>query len=512
MQKKPDPFLFVIFGGSGDLNKRKLMPALFNLFSGNLLPENFAILSLGRTHYSEEAFRAAMEGNLEEFAQSRPSGREAIRSFCGHLHYLTFDMSRHEEYSRLNARLQELDQEHDLSGSTLYYLAIPPDFVGTIATELGFHGLHQPEKPGSWKRVIIEKPFGRDLPSAIELNARLSSIFAEDQLYRIDHYLGKETVQNILALRFANGIFEPIWNRHYVHHVEITAAEQLGVQDRGGYYDTSGALRDMLQNHLLQIAATIAMEPPAQFAGESVRNERIKLFHSLRPLQPGEVGRQVVRGQYLAATIDGEEVPAYRREKNVDPHSMTETFVALKCYIDNWRWSGVPFYIRTGKRLPTRVTEAVIHFRETPHKLFHHQAHESQTINQLILRIQPDEGILLRFGMKVPGAGFTIKNVSMDFHYSDLADSVLPEAYERLLLDALNGDGTLYARADAVEAAWRFVAPIQEAWATDPAIKLSGYPAGTWGPREAAALFDSPEEEWRYPCKSLTGDESYCEL
>jgi glucose-6-phosphate 1-dehydrogenase len=421
-------------------------------------------------------------------------------------------MSKKDDYSKLKVKIEAVDKKIKTGGNYLYYLATPPEFFQDISTSLKTQGFPINSNNGRWRRIILEKPIGQDLESAIKLNHHVLNIFHEDQIYRIDHYLGKETVQNILAFRFANGIFEPLWNRNYIHHIEILASEQIGVEDRGGYYDSSGALRDMVQNHLLQIAATIAMESVSTFDAKAVRDEKVKVFQALRRIKPEDVRKQVIRGQYISSSIRGKKVPAYRNEKNVDPQSQTETFVALKFYIDNWRWGGVPFFIRTGKRLPTRVTEVVVHYNKTPHHIFKMDQSNDSHDNQLVIRIQPDEGILLKFGMKVPGSGFNIKNVGMDFHYSDLTDAKVPEAYERLLLDALLGDGTLYARADGVEAAWNFIDPILSAWENDPSIKLYGYPAGTWGPKETRQLFDDPSEDWRYPCKNLTGDDTYCDL
>ena len=340
----------------------------------------------------------------------------------------------------------------------------------------------------------------------------MQEIFIEDQIYRIDHYLGKETVQNILAFRFANGIFEPLWNRNFIHHVEITGVENIGVEDRGGYYDSSGALRDMVQNHLLQVLSIIAMEPPSKFEATALRNEKVKVFQSLSQIKPEDVKKQVVRGQYTGSTVRGEKVPGYREEKGVAADSRTETFLAMKFYIGNWRWGGVPFYIRTGKRMPTRVSEVTIHFKKTPHALFSQNLAPTVGDNQLVIRIQPDEGILLKFGIKVPGAGFEIKTVNMDFHYSDISERTIPEAYERLLLDCMLGDASLYARSDAVETCWEFISPILDAWENDPDLPLYGYPAGTWGPKEASNLFDESNEDWRYPCKNLANDGEYCEL
>jgi glucose-6-phosphate 1-dehydrogenase len=416
------------------------------------------------------------------------------------------------DYRQLSIRLREIDEQRKIGGNYLYYLATPPEFFQTVSSSLEQEALHTNSGNGRWRRIILEKPIGQDLGSARELNHHLLKIFHEDQIYRIDHYLGKETVQNIIALRFANGIFEPLWNQNYIHHVEILASEQIGVEDRGGYYDSAGALRDMVQNHLLQVAATVAMESISTFDAKAVRDEKVKVFQSLRKIKTEDIAKQVIRGQYINSTIRGDRVVRYRDETNVSTDSKTETFVALKFYIDNWRWGSVPFLIRTGKRLPTRVTEIVIHFKQTPHHIFKADKNKNTYDNQLIIRIQPDEGILLKFGMKVPGTGFDIKNVGMDFHYSDLSEKNIPEAYQRLLLDALLGDGTLFARADGVEAAWEFIDPILSAWQDDPSIKLYGYPAGTWGPIESRQLFDDPSEDWRYPCKNLTSDDTYCEL
>jgi glucose-6-phosphate 1-dehydrogenase len=420
------------------------------------------------------------------------------------------DMEDAGEYERLHDELQKVDKEKGMEGNYLFYLSMPPAMFGPIACNLGKAGLHQ--HSNAFRRLIIEKPFGYDLESGLELNKQLHEAFGEHQIFRIDHYLGKETVQNLLVMRFANGIFEPLWNRNYIHHVEITSAESIGVEDRGGYYDGSGALRDMLQNHLLQVVGITAMEPPSSMSADAIRNETFKVFQSLKPIKESEVLKHVIRGQYVASHVRGEAMKGYREEQGVDPESRTETYVAMKFFIDNWRWGGVPFYIRTGKRLPTRVTEVVVHFRPTPHGLFK-KDEICRGCNQLIIRIQPDEGILLKFGMKEPGAGFNVKSVNMDFHYSDLSDVVLPSAYERLIYDAMMGDSTLYARSDAVEAAWRFIAPVQKAWTNDPDMKIYGYPAGTWGPENADDLIaNKVTSGWRYPCKNLADDGEYCEL
>ncbi len=501
--KTPENFILVIFGGSGDLTVRKLIPALYKLYKGKFLPKKFSVLGLGRTDYTTASFREKLLVNLK----SQNKSDDELEKFLTHIHYQNLHMRTAEDYTELKLRLDELDRELQISGNYLFYLATPPDFFMDVAKNLGNLELQRSTSANSWKRLIIEKPFGHDLQSARDLNNRLRETWQENQIFRIDHYLGKETVQNILAFRFANGIFEPLWNRNYIQHIEITASETIGVGERGGYYDKSGALRDMVQNHLLQLLATVAMEPPSVFEMNQVRDEKRKVFQSLRPIKSDHIPVQVVRGQYIASTVRGDRVFGYREEKNVDPLSKTETYAAIRLYIDNWRWGGVPFYIRTGKRLPTRVTELVVHFNRTPHALFRSGDGE----NQLILRIQPDEGILLKFGMKLPGSGFDIRNVAMDFRYADLTDTKLPEAYERLILDALLGDATLFSRSDEVEAAWEFIDPIINGWENDTDIKIFGYPAGTWGPKEAAELLDAGTD-WRYPCKNLTDEDNYCEL
>jgi glucose-6-phosphate 1-dehydrogenase len=380
---------------------------------------------------------------------------------------------------------------------------------GVIPVHLASVGLNS--ETDGWKRLIIEKPFGYDLESAMTLKDRLLGHWSEEQIFRIDHYLGKETVQNLLVTRFSNGIFEPLWNRNYIHHVEITAAESIGVEQRGGYYETSGALRDMVQNHLLQVAAITAMESPSSLDPIAIRNEVLKVFQSFRPIRKEDVKTQAIRGQYSAATIKNEVVNGYREEDGVDPNSTTETYAAIKFYIDNWRWGGVPFYIRTGKRLPTRVTEVVIHFKPTPHFLFS-QGPAFMSSNQLVIRIQPDEGILLKFGMKTPGAGFDVQHVNMDFHYSDLTNQRIPAAYERLIYDSMKGDATLFARTEEVIEAWKFLSPVIDAWKHDKEMPLNGYPAGTWGPELADELIEGENLTWRYPCKNLSNDGIYCEL
>jgi glucose-6-phosphate 1-dehydrogenase len=503
--KAKTPQILTIFGASGDLTFRKLIPAIFDLYRQDLLPDCFEVLGVGRTKFTDEEFREKMRKGVQEFSNKYQVSAEGIEKFLPRLHYCDMDTKSVEAYVKLKKHLEELDHKCGTKGNYIFYLAMPPSLYAPIADNLAANGLHNEDN--GWKRLILEKPFGYDLESAQELNQQLLANFNEDQLYRIDHYLGKETVQNLLVTRFSNGIFEPLWNRNYIRHVEITSAESIGVGDRGGYYDGSGALRDMLQNHLLQLVGMVAMEPPVEVDATSIRNEIVKVFRSLRPIKESEVVENAIRGQYIESTIKGEPVKGYRQEKGVASDSRTPTYVALKFFIDNWRWGGVPFYIRTGKRLPTRVTEIVIHFRETPHLLF-----AGAGSNKLVIRIQPNEGILMKFGMKIPGAGFRVEEVNMDFHYTELANVYLPSAYERLLLDAMRGDATLYARGDAVEAAWKFVAPILNAWKNDDSIPVFGYPAGTWGPENADTMIEGEDITWRYPCRNLADDGKYCEL
>jgi glucose-6-phosphate 1-dehydrogenase len=507
---KPDNCIVTIFGASGDLTKRKLLPALFALYRRDLLPENFAILGVGRTEFDNDSFREKMNVEVTNFARTKPVDQEVLNHFLAHVYYHPMDSGDAEAYLPFRQKLMEINQIVQARGNYIYYLATTPGLYETISAHLGRMELSKEGDGNGWKRIVFEKPFGFDLESARTLNRHIQQIFNEEQIYRIDHYLGKETVQNIFAFRFANGIFEPLWNRNYIHHMEVTAAESIGVEDRGKYYDGAGALRDMVQNHLLQVVATIAMEPPAKFDAKSVRNEKVKIFQSLCPIEKQQVAKQVVRGQYVESAIEGKKVASYRKEKNVASDSRTETFVALKLFVDDWRWGGVPFFIRTGKRLPTRITEVAILFKKTPHRMFKQNQNAIED-NQLIIRIQPDEGMILRFGMKTPGTDFQIKSVDMDFHYKDLGEIELPEAYERLLLDCIQGDPTLYARSDAVEACWSFITPILKAWQENPDIGLYGYPAGSWGPREASALFDD-EEEWRRPVEALTDQQDSVEL
>ncbi|MCT8613100.1 glucose-6-phosphate dehydrogenase [Glaesserella parasuis] len=485
---KADNNCIVIFGASGDLTYRKLIPALYNLYKIGRLSEHFSVLGVARSPLTDETFRQKMHDTLVKLENA--SG-DVLEKFCEHLYYQSVNTSDAVDYAKLLPRLDELHDKYGTGGNTLYYLSTPPSLYGVIPECLSAHGLTTEEF--GWKRIIVEKPFGYDIETAKALDIQIHKYFEEHQIYRIDHYLGKETVQNLLVLRFSNGLFEPLWNRNFIDYVEITGAESIGVEDRGGYYDGSGAMRDMFQNHLLQVLAMVAMEPPAIINADSMRDEVAKVLHCLHPLSNDDIKNNLVLGQYTASTINGEEVKGYLQEKGVPEDSNTETYMAVRCQIDNWRWAGVPFYVRTGKRLPARVTEVVIHFKTTPHPVFSQNAPD----NKLIIRIQPDEGISMRFVLKKPGAGFEAKEVSMDFRYADLASPSLLTAYERLLLDAMKGDATLFARTDAVHACWRFVQPILDYKAERG--RIYEYEAGTWGPSEADKLIAKHGEVWRKP-------------
>ncbi|AXP60820.1 glucose-6-phosphate dehydrogenase [Haemophilus influenzae] len=478
----------VIFGASGDLTHRKLIPALYNLYKIGRLSENFSVLGVARSELNDETFREKMREALIHNEETTP---ETLDAFCSHLYYQAVNTSDAQDYGKLVPRLDELHDKYQTCGNTLYYMSTPPSLYGVIPECLAAHGLNTEEY--GWKRIIVEKPFGYDEKTAQALDVQIHHFFEEHQIYRIDHYLGKETVQNLLVLRFSNGWFEPLWNRNFIDYVEITGAESIGVEERGGYYDGSGAMRDMFQNHLLQVLAMVAMEPPAIINANSMRDEVAKVMHSLRPLTAEDMEHNLVLGQYTAAEINGKMENGYLEEKGVPADSRTETYIALRCEIENWRWAGVPFYVRTGKRLPARVTEIVIHFKTTPHPVFSQNAPE----NKLIIRIQPDEAISMRFGLKKPGAGFEAKEVSMDFRYADLAGAQVLTAYERLLLDAMKGDATLFARTDAVHAAWKFVQPILDYKANGG--RIHEYEAGTWGPVAADKLIAKQGKVWRKP-------------
>jgi glucose-6-phosphate 1-dehydrogenase len=495
--------LMVIFGGSGDLTKRKLMPSLFNLFKKGRLADDFKILAAGRTENNDKTFRASIGESLKLFLPQEEQNESQIEEFLSSVFYHSMDPSDVNDYGSLKAKLLDIA---GTKGDYLYYLATPPSLYEIIPLCLKSVGLNTNES-----RVIVEKPFGYDLESAKRVNSILKESFEENQIYRIDHFLGKETVQNILAFRFANGIFEPLWNRNYVERVEITAVENLGIGDRGRFYDSTGALRDMVQNHLIQLLALVAMEPPVAFNESEFRNEVVKVYKSLVPIKREDIPLNVVRGQYIASERDGgRKIKGYREEKNVDPDSHTETFLALKLFVSNWRWDGVPFYIRTGKQMPTKVSEIVVYFKPTPHKLFSSRK-ECPEQNQLIIRIQPNEGAVLKFDIKVPGSGFDVKQVPMEFTYDKLGGLPSEDAYSKLIEDCMNGESVLFTRSDAVEASWTFFDPIIEMWKNSKNIPLYGYPAGTWGPLESDSIIEGGKS-WTNPCKNLIDTDLYCEL
>lgn len=503
---KPESLVMVIFGASGDLTRRKLMPALYLLYKEGRLPSRLAILGMARTAYDDDGFRSFMRAELLRFVRSDEVDEVTLDAFTACLHYLSADPAQAESYPLLQHRLTDLDKEIGNPQNYLYYLATPPLLYGVIPVHLKAVGLNREEV--GFKRIIVEKPFGYNLESALELNRIYLDVFQEEQIYRIDHFLGKETVQNILAFRFANSIFEPLWNRNYIDYVEITAVENMGIGTRGGFYDGVGTLRDMVQNHLAQLLAVTAMEPPATFDAAGFRNEVVKVYRSFVPMSGEDIRHAVVRGQYMAS----EGRKGYREEEQVSPQSRTETYLAMRVELNNWRWSGVPFYIRTGKQMPTKVSEIVVHFKPAPFAMFSCESGKCPVPNRLILRIQPNEGIVLRFGMKKPGEGFRIHPMDLNFNYSDLGGLPTEEAYARLVEDCISGDSTLFIRSDAVEAGWRFFDPVLKYWAENPEAPLYGYPAGSWGPLEADRLVQDYGAGWTNPCKNLTNTHLYCEL
>ena len=499
--------MLVIFGASGDLTARKLIPAVFALAKGGHLPENFVILGASRSAWSDEQFRKSVVGESKHLKDKiSDAEKKMVSKFTESLFYHELGRDQDSNYDPLKKRIDSLNKEHGTDGNFIFYLSTPPSAYEPISKNLNQQGLHKEDE--GWRRLIVEKPFGYSLETAKKLNKSLQRFFKEPQIFRIDHYLGKETVQNLLVTRFSNSIFEPLWNRNYIHHVEITNAESGGVEKRGGYYDKSGALRDMFQSHLLQIIAFVIMEPPLSADAEEIRDEKLKALKSLRAMTDPEVlYKNTIRAQYVSSVIDGKDVKGYRDEDDVDPDSKTETYAALKFFVDNWRWADVPFYVRTAKRMPTKVTEVVIHFKTPHHQIFKDSGMSSKD-NKLIIRIQPDEGILIKFGVKVPGQGFKVERANLDFYYSSLAENHVMEAYERLLLDAMQGDATLYARADEVEAAWTFVDPILDYWKNSDA-KVYGYSAGAWGPKNADDLIEGVGM-WRNPSEQLADDPGYC--
>jgi glucose-6-phosphate 1-dehydrogenase len=488
-----EPCAIVLFGASGDLARRKLLPALYDLAAHQCLAPRFQLIGFARTEMSDDAFRESSDGALPK-KQDGASEDGSRREFLQHLHYMTGHYDDAASYQKLAKRLEELDQQSNLGGNRLFYLSTPPEVYARVIEHLGKAGLSKPRDGKSWTRIIVEKPFGRDSESARELNRTVLSSFEESQVFRIDHYLGKETVQNLLVFRFGNGIFEPIWNRNYIEAVQITASETLGVERRAAFYETAGALRDMIQSHVLQLTSLVSLEPPSAFEATAVRNEKIKILQSIRAFTRESVWRNVVRGQYGAGEIDGKPVPGYREEPGVKPNSATETYVALKLYVDNWRWNGVPFYLRSGKRLTRAKTEIAIQFREAPHLVFRG---EQLFANRLVLNIQPDEGISLSFGAKAPGGQMHIRPVTMDFKYRDTFGGVSRDAYATLINDCIRGDATLFDRADSVEAAWDLVDPILKAWGSAAPPPFPNYSAGSAGPRAADDLPVADGHRWR---------------
>lgn len=493
--KTADPCVMVIFGATGDLTKRKLFPALYNLAKDDFLPHSFAIVGVGRQEMTSEEFRSQMLANLREFV-SKPD--EKIMGWFEERTYYTggdFDDDK-KLFGDLKALLGDVTTAHQIPDNYFYYLATPPSLFANVTQKIVKNGIGK-EDGEHWRRFIYEKPFGHDLESAEKLNASLLKIVKERQIYRIDHYLGKETVQNILVFRFGNSIFEPIWNRNFIDHVQITVAEKLGVELRGGYYDTAGALRDMIPNHILQLVTLTAMEPPVSFEPDAVRDEQAKILAAIQPFSPEDVLQNAVRGQYDEGKIDGKKVEAYRAEKNIAPASNTETFAALKLSIDNWRWADVPFYIRTGKRMSTRHSSIIIQFKKAPFMLFRGTPVEKLTTNRIVIHIQPDEGITLHFGAKVPGPIVNMGAVDMDFNYLDHFGEQVSTGYERLLFDCMIGDATLFQRADMVEAGWRIVAPVLDVWSALPARSFPNYESGSWGPKESDQLLERDGRAWK---------------
>src|SRR6266404_3930023 len=487
--------VMVIFGASGDLTKRKLIPALIHLAQENLLSKDFAIIGFAFDSMTTESFRAQLSKEILQFTLG-PVDEKLWQWFLDRIYYVQGDFADSAAYQRLKDQILAAEKAHNTRGNLFHYLAVAPKFFSPIVKKLGEVGLTL-EQDGSWTHVIVEKPFGHDLESAIQLNKDLKETLREKQIYRIDHYLGKETVQNLMVFRFANSILEPLWNRNYIDHVQITAAETVGVEHRGGFYETAGALRDMVPNHLFQLLTMTAMEPPISFDADEVRNKQAEVLHAIQPLSPEEVLTCMVRGQYGPGVVGGTPVVGYRSEPDVDPQSNTETFVAMKLQIDNWRWAGVPFYLRTGKRLKRRATEIVVHFRRTPFVLFRNTTVKNLETNRLVIHIQPNEGISLSFGAKVPGAVMKLGLVNMDFDYCTYFGAEHSTGYERLLRDCMAGDPTLFQRADMVEAGWNVIQPVLDVWHALPARGFPNYAAGSWGPVEAEELLEREGRAWR---------------
>ncbi|HEY7523263.1 MAG TPA: glucose-6-phosphate dehydrogenase [Candidatus Limnocylindrales bacterium] len=501
-ERMPEPCTMVICGATGDLTRRKLAPAIYNLALGGFLPPEFTMVGFARRAMTDEEFHAHLREGIEEFSRNQPMSEAVWSSFASRIEYQQGDVDDPQAWAALARRLERIDRDRGTAGNRVFYLAIQPSLVPAAVNDLGGAGLAGTSERTSgrqgWTRVVVEKPFGSDVASAETLNRQLRDVFTEEQIYRIDHYLGKETVQNLAVFRFGNGLFEPIWNRRYIDSVQITVAETVGLEGRGEFYDQTGALRDIVQNHVLQLLAVFAMEPPVEFAPNDLRDEKLKVLRAVRPMSPEDVAANTVRGQYITGWVAGEKVPAYRDEPEVAPDSDTETYVALRLGIDSWRWAGVPFYIRTGKALPSRVTEIAVQFRRAPLALFGRAGAPEMDPNVLAIRIQPDEGILLRFGAKVPGPGLNIRSVNMDFRYGSSFAVDSPDAYETLLLDCMVGDSTLFTRDDEVVRAWEILDPIVDAWHTGT-VPLHFYAAGSWGPPAADELLARDAREWRRP-------------
>ncbi|MFQ5780790.1 MAG: glucose-6-phosphate dehydrogenase [Nitrospiria bacterium] len=495
-ERPPEPSGLVIFGASGDLTQRKLIPALFHLSQNRFLPDHWYVVGVGRTEMDDDRFRKVVKESLKRFSKSGPVSASLSDTFGKRFHYFVApDPECRDDYSRLGERLRELDKVHKTEGNHLFYLATPPSLYSIIIRQLGIAGLNR--RSEGWTRVVVEKPFGTDLASAQVLSRQIREVFQEEQIYRIDHYLGKEAVQNMLFLRFANTIFEPIWNRRYIDHVQITAAEDLGVENRAGYYEGAGALRDMFQNHLLQLLCLVAMEPPASCEADRIRDEKVKVLRSVRPIRSSDIYRVTARGQYGTGRLADRPVQGYRGEPGVASDSTTETFAALKLRVDNWRWQGVPFYLRSGKRLPKKVTEIAIEFKRVPHLLFRPLISGKIHSNTLILSVQPSEGISLTFQAKYPGPKFSMGSVTMDFNYHGSFETDSPDAYERLLLDCLSGDQMLFSRRDWVELSWSLLMPLLDHWREAPPPNFPNYPAGSMGPKEADELIERDGRYWR---------------
>ncbi|HUG29299.1 MAG TPA: glucose-6-phosphate dehydrogenase [Candidatus Limnocylindria bacterium] len=495
LERVPDPHVTVLFGATGDLSHRKVFPALAQLWRTNLLPADWALVAIGRRPYDDETFRVEIGASLEKHSRVKLEP-DVTAQFLERIVYHRGDFGDAATFDTLSKRVEDLHLEEGTASNLLFYLATQPSAFPQIVGEIGRCGLDHEVHGGGWRRIVVEKPFGRDLDSARKLNRELLRVFRETQVYRIDHYLGKETVRNLLVFRFGNGIFEPLWNRRYVDHVQITVAESIGVEERGAFYEETGAARDVLQNHLLQLLSLVAMEPPATFEADALRDEKLKVLRAVSPVTRAETQREIVRGQYAAGWVAGQPVAGYREGDEVDAESETETYIAGRFEVDNWRWSGVPFYLRTGKRMATRATEISIQFRDVPHRLFEASSTDPQP-NLLAIRVQPDEGILLRFGSKVPGLGLEIRPVTMDFTYGTAFSVDAPDAYETLLLDAMLGDQSLFTRADEVEAAWAIVSPILDAWLDLPQPEFPNYAAGTWGPQAGDELLERDGRRWR---------------